>query len=71
MATRSAPSIEGRHRAAVTRIELIVNIFMTLDGVMQAPGGPGEDPSGFEHGGWAFGYWDDMPLGRPIRARRC
>ena len=41
--------------------KLIVNTFMTLDGIMQAPGGPEEDPTGgFEHGGWAFGYWDDV-----------
>jgi dihydrofolate reductase len=40
--------------------ELIVNAFVTLDGVMQAPGGPGEDDDGgFEHGGWSFGYWDE------------
>jgi dihydrofolate reductase len=34
---------------------------MTLDGVMQAPGGPGEDPTGgFSAEGWSVNYWDEM-----------
>jgi dihydrofolate reductase len=40
--------------------KLIVQTFLTLDGVMQAPGGPGEDDDGgFTHGGWSMTYWDD------------
>jgi dihydrofolate reductase len=41
--------------------KLIVLSFITLDGVMQAPGGPREDDSGgFKYGGWSVGYFDDI-----------
>jgi len=54
--------------------KLKVSTFVTLDGVMQAPGGPDEDRSGgFTNGGWSVGYWDDRMgqvmgefMGRPF-----
>jgi dihydrofolate reductase len=54
--------------------KLVTSTFLTLDGVMQAPGGPEEDRSGgFTHGGWSVGYWDakmgevmDEFMGRPF-----
>ena len=40
--------------------KLMVHEFMSLDGVMQAPGGKDEDrDGGFEHGGWTLPYWHD------------
>jgi dihydrofolate reductase len=41
--------------------ELVVGAFVSLDGVMQAPGGPDEDPEGgFKHGGWTVPFFDDQ-----------
>ena len=54
--------------------KLKVTTFLTLDGVMQAPGGPEEDAAGgFTRGGWSAGYWDNKMdqemadfMGRPF-----
>jgi dihydrofolate reductase len=40
--------------------KVLATAFISLDGVMQAPGGPEEDPTGgFRFGGWTAPYWDD------------
>ncbi len=47
--------------------KLIVGTFVSLDGVMQGPGGPGEDDSnGFQQGGWLASYSDDEGFGRIV-----
>ena len=47
--------------------KVIVNEFMSLDGVAQAPGGVDEDTSGgFEHGGWHLRYFDDLSQKRVL-----
>ncbi|MDX6209762.1 MAG: hypothetical protein QOE24_2153, partial [Frankiales bacterium] len=41
-------------------MRLTLHTFLTLDGVMQSPGGPNEDPDGpYVHGGWSIPYGDD------------
>jgi len=49
--------------------KVIVNEFMSLDGVVQAPGGADEDTSGgFEHGGWHLRYFDDLSQKRVLES---
>jgi hypothetical protein len=53
--------------------KLQVGTFVTVDRVMQGPGGPDEDrDGGFEHGGWPFHYWEDARgcRRRPVRVVR-
>ncbi len=46
--------------------KVIAAAFVSLDGVMQAPGGPEEDPTGgFALGGWTATYWDEV-MGRSM-----
>ncbi len=48
-------------------MRVVVSEFMSLDGVVQAPGGPQEDTSGgFEHGGWSLPFFDPEVMGPVI-----
>lgn len=50
-------------------MKIILSHFMTLDGVVQAPGGPKEDTDGgFEHGGWSMKYFDPEAMGPVLDA---
>ncbi len=50
--------------------KLIVNMSLTLDGVMQAPGRPDEDArGGFAHGGWALPYFDPIMFSPPAEGK--
>src|SRR5207248_7664621 len=55
-------------------MQVVVSEFMSLDGVVQAPGGPQEDTSGgFRHGGWSGQFFDPGVMGQVIGefAERC
>src|SRR3989442_3085877 len=62
----NAASVRVLEKAATARNlgmmrKVIVTEWMTLDGVVQAPGAPDEDTSGgFKHGAWHLGYFDDI-----------
>jgi hypothetical protein len=48
-------------------VRVVVSEFISLDGVVQAPGGPDEDTSGeFRHGGWSMRYFDPEVMGPVI-----
>ena len=48
-------------------MRVVVNEFMSLDGVVQAPGGPEEDTDGgFSHGGWSIPYFDPEVMGAAV-----
>lgn len=48
-------------------MRVLVSEFMSLDGVVQAPGGKDEDTSGgFEHGGWSFEFFDPEVMGAVV-----
>lgn len=48
-------------------MRIIVSDFISLDGVVQAPGGKEEDPDGgFQHGGWSMPYFDPEVMGAAI-----
>ena len=50
-------------------MQIILSDFMTLDGVVQAPGGPDEDTDGgFAHGGWSMSYFDPEAMGPVLGA---
>jgi dihydrofolate reductase len=57
--------LERRKESEMRKV--IVNEFMSLDGVVQAPGAADEDTSGgFEHGGWHLRYFDDVSQKRVL-----
>lgn len=50
-------------------MRVVISEFMSLDGVVQAPGGPDEDrDGGFEHGGWSTAFFDEAAMGPALDA---
>lgn len=50
-------------------MQIVISEFISLDGVVQAPGGPDEDTDGsFQHGGWSMPFFDAEVMGSSIGA---
>jgi dihydrofolate reductase len=48
-------------------MRIVISEFISLDGVVQGPGGPEEDTDGgFEHGGWSMPFFDPDVMGATI-----
>jgi hypothetical protein len=66
-------NLSQRHTEEGT-VRAVASEFMSLDGVVPAPGGPQEDTSGgFRHGGWSMQFFDPGVMGQVIGelAERC
>jgi dihydrofolate reductase len=56
----AASEVGASQTLGASNRRLVAQTFVSMDGVMQAPGGPEEDhEGGFRHGGWSMTYWDD------------
>src|SRR5215470_9534249 len=67
MSIRASPFVDGtgnRIDDGGHEMRVVISEFTSLDGVVQAPGGPDEDTSGgFRHGGWSMKYFDPDVMG--------
>src|SRR6476620_11716103 len=71
MRSRARCGRTGQHRTKATRsslhMRIVISEFMSLDGVIQAPGGQEEDlDGGFAHGGWSMPFFDPAVMGPAI-----
>jgi hypothetical protein len=61
--SRWCPVYRSQSRKEIEMRKVVVNEFLSLDGVAQAPGGEDEDRSGgFAHGGWSMKYMDEPAM---------